>query len=209
MKYLLLLFSLILIKIMHAQTLGNITGAYYLQGVMETGSGFKLNADSSFQFFYSYGALDRYGSGKWKVENNKIILNTKPYPGKDFKMTNSTKNSDDFITIKIDDKNPQLFSFVHCLVHTKDGDTLLDSDHDGFIIIHEKTVDTIYLLCALSSERVSAFAINYIENNFYTFCLEPWIVEVFFKEFTLQFMKDHLEGKHPILEGENYRYVKE
>ena len=62
----------------------NIAGAYYLQGVMETGSGFKLNKDSSFQFFYSYGALDRYGSGKWKLENHKIILNSKPYPGQRF-----------------------------------------------------------------------------------------------------------------------------
>jgi hypothetical protein len=208
MKYLLLILSLIFTTIMHAQTSGNIAGAYYLQGVMETGSGFKLNADSSFQFFYSYGALDRYGSGKWKVENNKVILNSKPYPGKDFKMTNSTKNSDGFTTIRIDDKNPQLFSFVHCLVHTKNGDTLLDADHDGYIIIKEKSIDTIYLISELSAERVSAFTIN-TKNNFYAFSFEPWIFEVFFKEFSLQFIKDHLEGKHPLLRGENYRYIKE
>ena len=96
---------------MHAQTTENIAGAYFLQGVMETGSGFKLNTDSSFQFFYSYGALDRYGSGKWKVENNKVILNSKPYPGKDFKLTDSAKDNNNFITIKIDDKNPMLFFF--------------------------------------------------------------------------------------------------
>ena len=41
----------------------NITGEYYLQGVIETASGFKLNDDSTFEFFFSYGALDRYGSG--------------------------------------------------------------------------------------------------------------------------------------------------
>jgi hypothetical protein len=193
---------------MHAQTTGNITGAYYLQGVMETGSGFKLNADSSFEFFYSYGALDRYGSGKWKVENNKIVLNSRPYPGKDFKMTDSAKNNNNFTTIKIDDKNPMFFSFVHCIVHINDSDTLFDADKNGFIIIPDKSTDTIHLLCELSTERISTFAINN-SFNFYTFRFEPWLAEVFFKEFTLQFVKDHLKGKHPLLEGENYKYVKE
>src|SRR5689334_7557986 len=103
MKYLLLLFALIFGTSMRAQT-SNIAGAYYLQGVMETGSGFKLNEDSTFQFFYSYGALDRYGSGKWKAENGKVTLNSKPFPGKDFKMTDSVKRTDNFTTIKIDDK---------------------------------------------------------------------------------------------------------
>ncbi len=194
---------------MHAQTTENIAGAYFLQGVMETGSGFKLNTDSSFQFFYSYGALDRYGSGKWKVENNKVILNSKPYPGKDFKLTDSAKDNNNFITIKIEDKNPMLFSFVHCIVHTKNGDTMFDADHNGYIIIPDKSTDTIHLLCELSAERISTFTINNAMHNFYTFRFEPWIVEVFFKEFTLQFVKDHLEGKHPLLEGENYKYVKD
>ena len=47
-------------------------GEYYLSGVMETASGFKLNPDSTFQFFFSYGALDRSGSGTWKQEGNNI-----------------------------------------------------------------------------------------------------------------------------------------
>ena len=40
-----------------------VAGEYYLQGVMETASGFKLNEDSTFQFFFMYGAMDRVGEG--------------------------------------------------------------------------------------------------------------------------------------------------
>ncbi len=36
----------------------NITGEYALTGVMEAGSAFKLNDDSSFEFYFSYGALN-------------------------------------------------------------------------------------------------------------------------------------------------------
>lgn len=53
------------------------TGEYYLTGVMETGCGLKLNADLTFDFFYSYGALDRHGYGTWqKNKQNEIELNT-------------------------------------------------------------------------------------------------------------------------------------
>jgi len=54
-KKTILLFLLItLTKYMEAQLqTDSITGAYYLKGVMETASGFKLNADSTFEFFFS------------------------------------------------------------------------------------------------------------------------------------------------------------
>ena len=45
------------------QKANDMVGEYYLTGVMETASGFRLNADSSFDFFFSYGALDRSGKG--------------------------------------------------------------------------------------------------------------------------------------------------
>jgi hypothetical protein len=51
---------------------------------METASGFKINEDSSFEFYFSYGALDRYGSGKWNIKNDSIILNSKLFPRERF-----------------------------------------------------------------------------------------------------------------------------
>src|SRR6476620_8502486 len=74
---------------MMAQT-NNITGVYNLRCVMEMASGFKLNNDSSFEFYFSYGALDRYGSGKWSMNNDNIVFTSKPSPGKDFKLAGST-----------------------------------------------------------------------------------------------------------------------
>src|ERR1051325_4784902 len=54
-----------------------MAGQYSLTGVMETASGIQLNKDSTFQFYFSYGALDRYGSGKWSVQKDNIILDSK------------------------------------------------------------------------------------------------------------------------------------
>src|SRR5690348_11474906 len=150
---------------MQAQT---ISGEYYLQGVMETASGFKLDKDSTFQFFFSYGALDRFGSGKWKMNDNKIILNSKPYPGKDFKLTHTSKNKDNFITVKIEDSNPDVYNWVHCLVETKKGDTVIDANKEGIIEL-PSTTDSIHLISEFASERISSFAVDRSKYNYFTF----------------------------------------
>ena len=97
----------------------DVAGEYSLRGVMETASGLQLNKDSTFQFYFSYGALDRHGSGKRNVENNNIILNGKPYPVKDFKMVQGSSVKNNFITINIEDKNTNLYRLVYCRVRTR------------------------------------------------------------------------------------------
>jgi hypothetical protein len=191
-----------------SQGKSKIAGVYYLQGVMETASGFKLNEDSTFEFFFSYGALDRYGSGKWRVKNDSLILNSKPFPGKDFKIVDSALVSDNSTTIKIENPNNQLYRFVYCLVKTPGGDTVLNANSDGIIILPNKT-DTIHLLFELSPERMSTFVVDKSKFNSYTFHFEPWAVEVFFKEFTLHCVRDYMEGNHPLLQDKVYKYIKE
>jgi len=111
---------------------------------METASAFKLNKDSTFEFYFSYGALDRYGSGKWSIVNKLIVLNSKPYPGKDFKLTDSSLTKNSFITIQIKDKNPHLYRFVYCLSKGETGDSLLNANDSGIIIL-PRNHDTINL----------------------------------------------------------------
>ena len=64
---------------MQAQT--KPVGEYQLRGVREMASGFKLNEDSTFQFYFSYGALDRFGEGRWTMKGNSLILNSRQSPG--------------------------------------------------------------------------------------------------------------------------------
>lgn len=193
---------------MQAQT-NNISGTYYLEGVRETASGIKLNADSSFEFFFSYGALDRHGSGTWTTENNTVILNSKPYPGKDFKLVDSSSDNNSFTTIKIEEKNTNLLRYVYCRIKAKDGDSLINADSGGYIAIADKSINTIQLLFEFCPEKISAFTLNTSTHNTFTFNFEPWLFEIFFKDFRLQFVKDHLEGKHPLLDNKNYIYSRE
>jgi hypothetical protein len=204
-----LLFSLITISAVSANLSAQqtVAGEYYLEGVMETASGFNLRADSTFQFFFSYGALDRFGSGKWSINNNEIVLNSKPYPGKDFKLVSASRNGEQVIIVKIEDPNPEVYSWVHCLVRTDREDTVIDANSSGLIRV-PATSDSIYLISEFCSERISSFPIDKTRYNYFTFHFEPWIMEVFFKDFSLQFIDGHLEGKHPLLQDDIYKYVK-
>jgi len=143
-KYCLLPFSFLISISICGQVSDKIPGIYSLTSVMETASAFKLNKDSTFEFYFSYGALDRYGSGKWSIVNKLIVLNSKPYPGKDFKLTDSSLTKNSFITIQIKDKNPHLYRFVYCLSKGETGDSLLNANDSGIIIL-PRNHDTINL----------------------------------------------------------------
>ena len=110
-----------------------------LKGIMEVASGFELKEDSTFEFYFAYGALDRTGSGKWSIENNNIILNSKPYPGEDFKMVSKLSTKNNYTTIKIEDTNKNLYTLVYCLARRPNGDTIINADENG--IIKPKKVD--------------------------------------------------------------------
>ena len=122
-----------------------ITGEYYLRGVMETASGFLLKPDSTFEFFFSYGAVDRYGAGTWTLAGDKIILNSKQKPGQDFKMLNSKEVNDDFITIKIVDSNTYLLNHVYGALHYTDTTLGNVSDQSGEIKISRKGAEKDFI----------------------------------------------------------------
>ena len=127
-------------------------GEYYLRGVMETASGFKVNPDSTFQFFFSYGALDRSGSGTWKQEADKIIFNSKP-GSKGFALINSNTVNDDKITIKITDQNPSLQSHVYALLKSGAKQSEEFTDKNGIISFPKQAVDSITLILEFCPER--------------------------------------------------------
>ena len=185
----------------------SLAGEYYLQGVMETASGFKLNTDSSFEFYFSYGALDRYGSGKWSVNKDSIIFNSKQYPGKDFKLVNSVAATNNVSVLKIENANTNLYRLVYCRFKSADTDTIINFDEDGTLVF-PFAVDSIELLSELCSERSSTFAVN-AKPSVYTFNFEPWILEVFFNNHALHYSDDYLEGRHPLLDDKIYRFNKE
>jgi len=185
----------------------SIAGEYYLRGVMETASGFLLKPDSTFEFFFSYGALDREGSGKWTIKGSEIILDSRPRPLHDFALIGSKKVDEDSITIKIIDDNPLLVRYVYGKLVFVNAHMEAMSNEKGEIKFPAKEIKNLSMVFEFCPEKVSLFEIDK-NHNYFEFRFEPWITEFFFNDFHLKLDGKDLKGKHPLLDEKEYRFEK-
>lgn len=189
------------------QKTGIITGEYYLKGVMETASGFKLNPDSTFEFFFSYGALDRTGAGAWQKKDDKVIFSSKP-GSKGFTLINSNSVDDGKITIKISDPNPSLRSHVYALLKSGDKQSEEFTDKNGIISFPKQAVDSILLILEFCPEKVFVFTNEHKSHNNFEFRFEKDMMEVFFDNLSLTLNEEGMEGQHPLLKEGVYHFTK-
>lgn len=209
MKRGILILLLIILEIsqMTAQ-ISSLIGEYYLQGVMETASGFRLNSDSSFDFFYSYGALDRGGKGNWKVEGSQLILNSFSSGSDAFVLKEEKKISAPGFLVRIDDANPFFKKYVHGFVSGKSHEEEQQSNSDGILHFSPGTYDSLMLMMEFCPEKVFRMDLKGNENNEFVFTFDPALMEVVFQNFTLKIDSKGLIGKHPLLVDKEYFFEK-
>ncbi|MGX5856290.1 hypothetical protein ACWKW6_21740 [Dyadobacter jiangsuensis] len=206
-KLYLLSFMLFTGFISAAQAPNSIPGEYHLQGVMETASALLLKQDSTFELYFSYGAMDRQGNGKWQFQDGKIILNSRSRPERDFALVTSKVASDDLTTIKIVDSNAQILPFFETLIKTAGGEKYGKMNQEGMFQIPKTKTTGIDLFFTLAPERYTSFAVE-SDDNYFEFRIEPWIIEIFVENVVLKPEKDGLVGEHPLLKGDAFSYEK-
>lgn len=186
-----------------------ITGEFYLQGVMEVGSGFRFNADSTFDFFFMYGAVDRIGKGAFEQQGDSIILHSTPKPERDFVLQSERATGDNHIVIRVSDANTMMLPYIVCRVKTPDGILEGQCDQDGYAVLEKAPVQAISLVHAFFPERFSVFHVAQPEHNHFEFTIDPRIVEVEFNGIVLHYRDGVLSGRHPLLDPlKEYQFVK-
>lgn len=201
---------------MQAQTAPtlNLAGEYYLHGVMEMASGIWLKPDSSFEFFFSYGAMDRGGKGKWHpVEKDGltlVVLNTPAADrhAADYALLQSRKGTEKLSVVRITDANEHLLRYTFVRMHTDNGIIEAETDQKGFFTMPQQPVKKIELIFTLCPERSSTFTIADSSHTYFEFRFEPWLTEVYFNNVILKKTEDGFEGGHPLMEGQEFEYEK-
>lgn len=188
-------------------SLESLPGMYFLHSVKETESGFKLERDGTFKFFFSYGALDRYGSGNWTLRDDQVVLQSRPWPGHDFEMASDARVDGDFVAVKILG-NPQLVRHVFVSLDNWEMGSWLKTNEEGVAFFPSRRAISITLVFEFCPERYTRYVIEDPSKNYVEFQLEQWLMEVFFDQFTLKAKRYSLSGKHPLLKGEKYDYEK-
>ncbi|WP_353719641.1 hypothetical protein [Dyadobacter sp. 676] len=207
LNYCLPLLLLLASRFASAQAPDSIAGEYHLQGVMETASAIILKPDSTFELYFSYGAMDRQGHGKWQFQDGKVVLNSRPRPERDFALVTSKTVPDDFTTVKIVESNQQVLPFFETLIKTADGEKYGKMSQEGIFQTPKTIVTGIDLFFTLAPERYTSFPVD-TEDNYFEFRIEPWIIEIFVENVVLKPTKDGLTGEHPLLKGDAFSYEK-
>ncbi len=195
---------------MQAQTNATITGEYELRGVMEMASGLLLKPDNTFEFYFSYGAMDRGGSGKWQwnEKDSMLILNTVNRHASDYALVNSRKGSGKLMEIRITDPNTYLLRYTQLRVHTANGIIEGNADEKGIFTMPAQPVNKIELIFELCPEKFSTIEVKDSTHSYFEFRFEPWITDVYFDNVMLKPTENGLEGGHPLLKGHTYQYRK-
>lgn len=186
-----------------------IPGEYYLEGMREMASGFLFREDGSFQFFFTYGAMDRFGSGQWKEEGGKLLLNSAPAPESDFTLIESDYDEAAGIAIRVESPNPALLSYIYCSLDKGAEGSWQQLSQRGELQIPRRDFDAISLILEFCPERFSTIAVSPNGHNRFQFRIEPSIMEVFFRDFSLMPGEGGLTGGHPLMTGEVFRYAKQ
>jgi hypothetical protein len=205
----LLLFPQLIAFTQKQPTMSTVIGDYNLSGVMEMVSILRLNADSTFQFYFAYGAADREGSGTWILQDSTVILNSKPRPPKDFKLIESRITNDKDFTIRFADINPSFFPFLECQLKTSGELLELKPGSDGMITAPPGDYTAIGFLFVLCGDRPSWITDLKKGHNSFTIGIEPWICEVFFNNIRLTVKEHMLVGQHPLAEGNQFTFRKQ
>jgi hypothetical protein len=189
--------SVLLAQNMQAQLTVSPLGEYYLQGEMEMAGGFKLDSNGRFQFFYSYGALDRQASGTWEKEGDSLILNSEPKGVQDFLLTGSKKNLGNQMTLLISGAPPQLLTYISARVKSKGKEFSAAANDKGQIVLPVGQADSIVLQFQWCPEKASRFAVSNIGHNHFSFRMLPTITDVVFDRFTLAITSQEIFGPLP------------
>ncbi|MFD1612798.1 hypothetical protein ACFSCW_13400 [Sphingomonas tabacisoli] len=99
---------------------------------MEVAAGLDLNADGTFQYGLSYGALDEQAKGRWMERDGKVLLTTEPAPKRPtFTVVSDTPSSDGKLIVALD--KPEALGGVTLTVRV----TFKGSDKPMFLEVGE------------------------------------------------------------------------
>lgn len=156
-----------------------VVGEYYFNR-HEMAAGFNFAADGKFQFFFSYGAIDRSATGTFSVEGNTLKLKSDKIAGNDFKITKQSKQGKGY-SLSFEHPNTYLLKDIRCLFFVNGKKQEEYSDDQGKVNINLRHSDSIYVQHSLYPDIATLIKDNQNRNNTFTIALNPSLEQVSFK----------------------------
>jgi len=163
-----------------------LQGEYYFRQT-EMVAGFNFSEAGTFQFFFSYGAVDRNATGTFSVEGNLIKLKSGKEPGKDFTVNREFRQGEGY-NLVFTDANSMMVQHIRCFVLVGDKQEEAVTDSQGSIQLDIPHCDSIYVQHLLYPDIVKLVKTPDNLNNHFELSLNPSLEQVSFKgiDFTIE-----------------------
>ena len=205
----LILFLLTLFISEFAMAQGKLDGSYRLTGSPEMASAFLFREDGTFEFFFSYGAVDRNATGRYALHGDTLTLHSDKEAGKDFTVVKAEKKGNGY-HVKISNPNAFLTKHVLAVALAEGKENLFESDGNGEIKIALNSCDKLYLQHQLFPDALSLIKDSTNTNNDFEVTLNPSLAQVSFKGIAFLLKDDALTcGPNYFFPMEKVRFVKE
>lgn len=167
-----------------------IQGEYYFRK-MEMVAAFNFSEAGTFQFFFSYGAVDRSATGTFTVEGETLKLKSDKEAGKDFTVSGQSKQAKGYHLI-FNHPNNYLLKNIRGIFVLDGRQEEAFSDSNGEIRIDLPHCDTIYVQHLLYPDIAMLVKDAQNENNCFTLTLNPTLEQLSFKGIDFKIENDKL-----------------
>jgi len=182
----------------------------YLFSRHEMIAGFNFSVDGKFQFFYSYGAVDRTATGNFSIRGDTLKLKSNKEPGKDFTITAQNRQATGY-TVTFDDPNNYLLKGIRCIFIVNGKAQEVFSDEQGVAQLNIPHCDTMYVQHPLFPDIVTLIKDKKNDNNRFKLVLNPSLQQVSFKGIDFIIVSDRIITCLPnyLLDITDIEFVKE
>jgi hypothetical protein len=163
-----------------------LQGEYYFRKT-EMVSGFMFLPEGRFQFFFSYGAVDRTAAGTYSIDGNLLRLKSDKEPGKDFTVTRQYKSAEGF-SLKFFHTQRYLTENIRCVFQAGEQKTEVITDSHGLVITALNQCDHIFVQHLLYPDIFTQVKDPANSNNHFELSLETSLEQLSFKgiDFTIE-----------------------
>ena len=186
-----------------------VQGEYYFRK-QEMVAGFNFSPDGKFQFFFSYGAVDRSATGTFIVTGDTLKLKSDKQPGEDFKLTAQSRQDTGY-AILFDHPNKYLLKDIRCIFVADGKKQELFSDANGEVHTDIPGCDTIYVQHLLYPDILTLVKDKANKNNRFSLRLNPSLEQVSFKGIDFKIESDGRISCLPnyFMEMEGIEFIKQ
>jgi len=144
-----------------------IAGHYVLQGVHEVGSELLLEPDGQFEYMLAYGAADYFATGKWRLKDDTVILDSKVTDAPPFRLLSSAAKRSPVVRVWIKGKNGSPVPNLDVVLKTPSGDTTARTDQDrAAIFLTGRSPKSVMIQVRVYNLNAGPYPLNPAHNDF-------------------------------------------